>query len=71
MSNAIQDAVHAHTNLNTLGLIASMLEAGALYGEENKTTEKIIALCNKEISRQLKIYESCVSQYKAHQAKGQ
>ena len=70
MSKAIQDAVHAHTNLNTFGLIAAMLEAGALYGEQNKTAEKIIALCNKEISRQLEIYESCVSQYNAQQGKG-
>lgn len=55
----IREAARAHTNLNTFGSVVSILEGGQVYGP-NATASRIIAMCKKEMQRQLKIYDKHV-----------
>jgi len=59
----IRDAVEAHTNLNTFACVQALLEGGMIYGH-NAAANKIIAICKKEIIRQLNIYDAAIESAK-------
>lgn len=58
MSRALlQKSQQAHTAINTAGAVVALLEGGTVRGWD-KTASKIIALCQKEMQRQLRIMDA-------------
>lgn len=56
----IAEAVNAHTNLNLFAAVQALLESGLRYGESIKAETQIIAICKKEIGKQLNIYDAAM-----------
>lgn len=53
----LKKSQQAHTAINTAGAVVALLEGGTVRGWE-KTSGKIIALCKKEMQRQLRIMDA-------------
>lgn len=60
-SKKIDEALHAHTNLNLFGAIVTLLEGGHLYGGNNAAAKRIRAICLKEQQRQLRILDKATA----------
>lgn len=63
----IAEAARAHSTLNTFSVVVSILEGGHVYGGYNATASRVIKMCQKEMQRQLRLYDKHVA---AAQAKG-
>lgn len=55
----VHRAAEAHTNLNILASVISILEGGNIYqvGRIDKAVGRIIAICKEEGRRQLRVYD--------------
>lgn len=54
-------AMDAHCNLNIFAAIVAILEGGTIYGGENAAAKKIIAICQAEQQRQLKLQDKAIA----------
>ncbi|VVD74224.1 hypothetical protein PHO31112_00746 [Pandoraea horticolens] len=64
----IMNIVHAHSDLNIFGAIVGVLENGTIHRNDSySAAQRIIAICNKEMQRLVKIYDVTIA---ANQAKG-
>lgn len=55
----IKEPHHHHSTLNAFASVVNLLEGGVIHDPdaENETAKKIIALCQKEIYRQLRRFD--------------
>ncbi|ODP33097.1 hypothetical protein A9762_20865 [Pandoraea sp. ISTKB] len=57
----VREAMHAHTDLNTFGVIVAILEGGCLYRNDSQPVAlKMIQMCNKEMQRLLKAQDAAI-----------
>lgn len=58
----VRDAMHAHTDLNTFGVIVAILEGGCLYRHDSQPAAmRIIKICHKEMQRLLKAQDAAIA----------
>jgi len=60
-SKAVEAAMKASSNLNIFGGVKALLEGGTISGE-CAAQRKIIAICNAEMQRQLRLIDKAVAQ---------
>lgn len=70
VDDSVKKAVYAYSNLNTFGVIASILENGHLSGPQSQSAERILAICQKEMQRQLKLYDAALDQIEKARGRG-
>ena len=58
----IRVAMNAHTDLNTFASLQAILEGGCLHGPTcYKSSQRIIAICKKEMQKQLAIMDKAIA----------
>ena len=58
------DVARAHTHLSIFHSIKNILECGVIYGD-NTAARKIIAICDAEVVRQLRIMDKALDKLEA------
>lgn len=59
MSDNFKERAQAHTELNIFSVLTSILDGGHIYtNKSQKAANKIIAICNREQRRLIKIYDN-------------